>query len=259
MDFEFTPEEMVQLVPKALNYTKKMQQIAPYRKRISAMEEENITDEQFNLAMSVLKGDRDAISQVLKEHEIDNLDLDVENSKYVPKDYGRTETELEIDDIVNDISRDQEYTITKHIVDKQWDDASREAFVKDPQLIRALHLDVKNGVYDAVYPKAMKMKALDGGRRSDMDYYIQAGQAHFAEIKEVEAKQAAEVEKTEKVEKIQKRQAKQASVKKSAKKRKAAAVTKTGGSKKRPVTDWLSDDALSDEEFSKLMEKQIRS
>ena len=65
-EFEFTDEELIALAPKAMNYTKKMQEIAPYRKRISAMKDNNITEDDFNLMMDVFKGNKDAISIILK-------------------------------------------------------------------------------------------------------------------------------------------------------------------------------------------------
>jgi hypothetical protein len=238
-----------------------MQDIAPYRKRISAMEEQNVTDEQFNLMLDVLNGDKDALSTVLKNNGVDALDLDVDNSVYTPKDYGRNETELAIDDIVDTISRDQEYVTTQYIVDKAWDSQSRQEFVKDPNKIALLHDDVKSGVYDKVSPMATKLKALDGGKKSDMDYYIEAGSQFYAKEEatraaEVETQKKAEAEKV-KVAEAKKATAKRTTVKKAAGKRKAAATTKVSGGKKK-VTNYLENDSLSDDDFVALMNKQIR-
>ena len=54
-EYEFTEDEIFDqfgtVFGKAMNYTQKMQKIAPYRKMISAMEEEGITESQFNTAI----------------------------------------------------------------------------------------------------------------------------------------------------------------------------------------------------------------
>ena len=100
------------------------------------------------------------------------------------------------------------------------------------------------------------MKALDlaAGRtvKADLDYSIQAAkELAYNEYNEAQAEAA-------KVVAAKAKQAKQKAIKKTATKRKAAAPTKTGNVNKRSVVDYLDDDTLSDDEFSQLMEKQIR-
>ena len=256
MEFEFTPDELIALAQKGMDYTKKTQQIKPWREVISALEEKNLGKDEVNLMIDVLSGDKDAIAQVIKKAGIDPLDLDIEAGNYVPKNYGRNSVELEISDVLESIAKDPEYRTTSYIVEKDWDDASREAFVKDPNMIAALHVDVKNGNYDKVAPRMLKKKALDGGRKSDIEYYIEAGAEYHAEQRAKRAEEAAKAEQARKIEEVKSRTVKQTTIKKAAKKRKAAATTKPAG-KTNTVVDYLDDD-LSDEEFSKLMEKQIR-
>jgi hypothetical protein len=256
MEFEFTPDELIALAQKGMDYTKKTQQIKPWRETISALEEAKLGKEDVNLMIDVLSGNKDAIAEVIKKAGLDPLDLNTEESNYVPKNYGRNSVELEISDVIETIAKDPEYRTTSYIVEKDWDDASREAFVKDPNMIAALHVDVKNGNYDKVAPLMLKKKALDGGRKSDIEYYIEAGAEYHAEQRAKQAQEAAKAEQAKKVEQVKKQAAKQTAVKKAARKRKAAATTKPTG-KTQSVVDYLDDD-LSDEEFSKLMEKQIR-
>lgn len=259
MDFDFTPEELTQLASKGMDYTKKMQEIKEYREQISAIKEAKISKDDLNLMIDVLKGDKNAIANVLKKTGVDALDIDTEDSKYVPKNYGRNEVELEIEDIVKDISRDPEYTTTSYIVDNAWDDASRREFVKDPKKIAALHDDVKNGVYDKVAPMALKKKALDGGRKSDIEYYIDAGRDYYTNVarqrQAEQAKLAESARVAKQVQEVKTQESKQSVIKKTADKRKAAAITKPR-TVKRSIDDHLST-SMSDDEFSKLMEKAI--
>lgn len=238
MEMELTVEELQKLAPKALDYTKKMQEIAPWRKSISALKENGLGEQDINLMIDVLKGDKNAINEVLKRTKVDPLELDTDGKQeYVPTSYGKDELSLRIDEIVQEIGHDEEYRITANIVDDVWDSKSREEFRKNPDLIVELHKDVKSGVYDKIAPMAMKMKVLDGAKHSDMDYYIEAGRQYY--------------QGQEKVAEVQKVSAKQESIKDMADKRKAATPTKST-SGKRSVIDYLDD---NDEEFDEWYKK----
>jgi len=259
-EFEFTEKEVQEQFGKvfaqAANYTQKMQAIAPYKKMISAMDDENITEQDMNLMIDVLKGDKDAIASVLKRTGVDALDLDMEQERdYQPNSYGRNETELAIQDIVNDISRDPEYQVTQHVIESQWDNKSRDIFVENPALIRELHTDVANGVFDKVSPMALKMKVIDGGKKADIEYYVEAGrqyyqekqreEARLRELDGLEAKKAADKAAADKLSAVKKAEDSRKATKQASKKRRAAAPTKSRAGKKS-VKDYLDD---SDEAF----------
>jgi len=182
-DFEFTEAEILEqfetVFGQSMNYTQKMQKIAPYRKMISALEQEGVTHDSLNLALDALKGDKGAIKKLLEKAKIDAYELtseDEEKTEYVPKDYGKNETQLDIEEITSRIQGDEEFKITTNVIDEQWDETSRQAIVQNPNMIMGLHNDIKSGVYDTVAPMAMKMKVLDGNTKSDIEYYMIAGE-----------------------------------------------------------------------------------
>lgn len=255
-EFEFTDEELMQLAPKAMNYTQKMQEIAPWRKTISALKDNDIGEDDINLMIDVLKGNKEAITEVVKKAGLDTMDIDTENNSYERKQYGRSETELAIEDVVNTIAKDPEYKITQHVVDSQWDSNSRQKLAENPDMISGLHDDIKSGVFDQVSPMAMKMKVLDGAKKSDIDYYIEAGSQYYRDkqvreqtetlvLQESKAAEDKLLQEKKVVEDVKKREVKQTTVKKAANKRKAAAPTRKAAGKK-DVIDYLDD---SDEKF----------
>ena len=258
-EFEFTPEEALKQFPKifaqAANYTQKMQAIAPYRKMISAMEEEKLTEKDMNLMIDALKGNKDAITEIVKRAEVDVLDLDLEQeSNYVPNSYGRDESELRVQEVINEIAADKEFPITQHVVANQWDDASRDVFAQNPELIRELHIDVANGTFDKVSPMAMKMKVLDGGRKSDIEYYIEAGKQYHMESRAAELQQQETLQTQQKVEQVQAKQRQRTQVKEAAPKRKAATLPRKRVSTPK-VTDYLEDtDEAFDEWYRRLQD-----
>lgn len=258
-EFELTEDELKQLASKGMNYTKKMQDIKEYREHVSAIKEAALSKDDINLMIDVLKGDKDALATVMKRTGVDALDVDVENSRYVPKNYGRNEVELEIEEVVESISRDPEYVTTKHIISSNWDKQSQMEFVKDPIKIAKLHADVKNGIFDQVVPMMLKKKALDGARKSDIEYYIEAGTDYYQnKAREAYNASVIEAEKAKKqaeIKAVKEQEAKRSVVTDTAGKRKAATMTKPKTAK-RSIDDYLNT-AMSDAEFSKLMEKAI--
>ena len=264
-EYSFTPEEMMEQFPKifgqAMDYTKKTQALKPWRKTIDAIESARLGHDDINLMIDVFKGDKNAIAELIKRTGVDTLDLDTENSKYVPKDYGRDDTALAIKDIVDEISADKEYETTHRILSKEWDERSFSELTKDPELIRLLHVDVKSGMYDKVQPIAEKMKVFDRGRQSDLDYYKAAAQEYFKaeaetqrRVKAIEDQRLAREAKLAKqaeIERVKATQIKQAAVREQAVVRKAAAPVKSNAGTKKTVTDYLDESEEAYDEWYK--------
>ena len=266
-EYEMSDEEMKAQFPKifgqAMDYTKKTQAMKPWRQTIDAIESAKLSHEDVSLMIDVLRGDKQAIAEVIKRTGTDALDIDTENSKYTPKSYGRDETALAIKDVIDEISGDKEYEVTHKILSKEWDDKSFAEFTKDPDLIRQLHVDVKSGMYNQVQPIAEKLKVFDRGRKTDLDYYLQAAGELFAEQNaekqrqaaiesqraQVEAKAARQAE-IERVKATQ--QAREKTTEKVDARKAAAPVKAVSGTKK--VMDYLDDSDEAYEEWYKEMD-----
>ena len=258
-EFKFTQDEMLEQFPKifgqAMDYTKKTQAMKPWRKTIDAIEQAKLGHEDINLMIDVMKGNKEAIAEVLKRTGVDSLEIDTENSKYTPNDYGRDDKALAIKDIVEEISVDKEYEITHRVLSKEWDEKSFRKMTEDPDLIRLLHVDVKTGMFDKVQPIADKIKVFDRGSKSDLEYYrlasIELAQqqqeanrvAYEAERQKQE--RAARLAKQVEIDRVKKTQERQKEVAVKAVERKAATPTtrKVPTSK---VVDYLDN---SDEAF----------
>ena len=83
-EYEFSEDEVREQFPKifgqAMDYTKKMQAIKPWRKTIDAIEGAQLSHDDVSLMIDVLKGDKDAVAAVLKRTGVDALELDIEQS-----------------------------------------------------------------------------------------------------------------------------------------------------------------------------------
>lgn len=269
-EYEFTDDEIREQFPRifgqAMDYTKKMQALKPWRKTIDAIEGAQLSHDDVNLMIDVLKGNKDAVAAVLKRTGIDALEIDVEQSRYVPKDYGRDDKALAVKDVIDEISGDAEYSTTYRILNKEWDDDSFREMTNDPDLIRLLHIDVKSGMYDRVQPIAEKLKVYDRGRRSNLDYYKEAARVYFNEQAQEEARRAerekarvlkeSELANKARVKDVKDQQQQRVAVKQEAEKRKAAAPTKkVAGTKK--VIDYLDDSDEAYEEWYKSLQNRM--
>lgn len=264
-EYELTEAEMRDMFPKvfgqAMDYTRKTQAMKPWRKTIDAIEQAKLSHDQINLMIDVFKGDKNAIAEVIKRTGVDALDLDTENSRYEPNDYGRDDATLAIKDVVDEISADKEYEITHKILSKEWDERSFKEFTKDPEMIKLLHMDVKSGTYDKVQPIAEKLKVFDGGRQTDLDYYKLAANEHFKEQFEIQRRlQASEQQRLAREAKLSKQteldrvkvaQQSRERVVEKVEQRKAAAPVKSNAGTKKSI-DFLED---SDEAFEEWYRK----
>jgi hypothetical protein len=198
-DYEITDEEMRTQFPKvfaqAMDYTKKTQQIAPWRKTIDALEQAKLGHADINLMIDVLKGDKSAIAEVLKRTSTDALDLTSVDKDYAPNDYGRDSRTLALQDVLESIKTEPEYAITSKILSTDWDDASWNVLSADPRKVQLLHNDVKSGVFAKVQRIADKQKVFNGGVGSDLDHYMAAAQVYYKEqLASQEAQRQVDVE-----------------------------------------------------------------
>ena len=258
-EYKFTQDEIMAQFPKifgqAMDYTKKTQAMKPWRKTIDAIEEAKLGHNDINLMIDVMKGNKEAIAEVLKRTGVDSLEIDTENSKYTPNDYGRDDKALAIKDIIEEISVDREYETTHKVLSKEWDEKSFNKMTDNPELIRLLHNDVKSGTFDKVQAVAEKIKVFDRGLKTDLEYYELASM-EIAQQYQEEQRRAYDVERQRldreaklarqaEIERVRKTQERQKEVEVKAVERKAATPTSRKAVSSK-VVDYLDD---SDEAF----------
>ena len=258
-EYKFTQDEIMAQFPKifgqAMDYTKKTQAMKPWRKTIDAIEEAKLGHNDINLMIDVMKGNKEAIAEVLKRTGVDSLEIDTENSKYTPNDYGRDDKALAIKDIIEEISVDREYETTHKVLSREWDEKSFNKMTDNPELIRLLHNDVKSGTFDKVQAVAEKIKVFDRGLKTDLEYYelasieiaqqYQEEQRRAYDVERQRADREARLARQAEIDRVRKTQERQKEVEVKAVERKAATPTSRKAVSSK-VVDYLDD---SDEAF----------
>jgi hypothetical protein len=170
-------EELYTLASGGAAVTQKFQEIAGHKKSIAIMQDHNLTEADLSLLVEAKNGSKDALASLVKQSGIDSLEVTDEVSEgYKPGAYIPSDQQISLQEVQHEISRDEEYAVTQNVVNNILDERSQDMLVQNPQMIRGLHEDIKSGAYLSVSAHAQKLKLMDGGRRSDMEYYIQAAQ-----------------------------------------------------------------------------------
>lgn len=242
-------EEAVKLMQMGANYNKKMTALKPNLRKMKMLENNDLFDEdRLNLMIEVAKGNTDAITKIIKDSNIDPLDLNLEGSEYTPKNHTVGDNEVDLDEVVSRIQDTESFADTIDIVSSKWDDTSKRSIMTNPTQLEALNNHVANGVYDYVTKEVNRMRALGSlGNLSDLDAYNQVGMKLAGEGKVTVNGVVQEVPKTKHT--IGTKPAKVDKARKDVKKR-AASPTRNKGT---PQTERDFDPLkMSDEEFEKL-------
>ena len=166
-----TVEDVVQLMQMGANYTKKMQLMAPLKKAAESLSRADINEDDLNFLIDVHKGDKEAIKKLLTKHNVDPMELDLDSTNYVPKNNIVSDEDVEYSNILDDI-RDSLPKI-QEIMTNTWDTRSKEALLKDPNLMRALHEEIAMGRFDNVQAQLEIEKTFGRYKgKSDVEAYI---------------------------------------------------------------------------------------
>ena len=165
---------------KGMNYTQKMQEIAPHRKDMNIMMENNLTTDDLNLLIEAKSGNKDALGKLLAKAEIDPLDLDTEDkADYVPKDYAKDVPNVEMEQVKADILQDTEFSPqVENALQTMPEDMYTMVSGGSGQM-NALYNDVKSGLYAKAMPEVMKQQALYGKTEPTIDTYLKVAGQYF--------------------------------------------------------------------------------
>ena len=160
-------EEAITLMQMGANYSKKLGALKEHLKVVKMLEKNDLLDPQkLNHLIDISKKDPNAISKLLKDSGIDPLDVDPEKADdYRPNNYEVTDSEYELDEVLQDIASSPTYDKTIGVISKQWDQESRNIVVDNPGVIRTIDEHMQNGVFEkvqAIVDKERLLGRLDG-------------------------------------------------------------------------------------------------
>ena len=248
-----TPEEALQLMKQGANYTQKMQSIAPHRKVLMMLENNDLlSEEKLSRLIDLDKKNPDAIRALIKEAGIDPLDIDVSaESTYVPGDHKVSDAAVVFQTTLEEVTSTPAGKETVRTITDSWDAGSKAEIWKDPSILATIHQQREQGVYTRVADEIERQRILGAipANVSFLDAYRAVGiqmtnSGAFADLQAAQtAPQTAPIQLP-----LATRVAAPKPVVANAAKVGAAAPTRTAPRRAQPLVNPL---ALSDDEFMK--------
>lgn len=156
------PEEVRRLMQMGANYTQKMQALAPNMKMMRMLDNNGLLDEsKLNNLIDIANRDPNAIQSLLHEAKIDPLDLDMaEAPNYQPGNHTISDQENSFRDSLEVAQTTQEGREAITLINTQWDQASKEALYKQPQILQHLIEHRASGVFDTISTEVERQRML---------------------------------------------------------------------------------------------------
>lgn len=166
-----TTDDVVSLMQMGANYTKKSQALSSLKKTAESLSKAEIDENSLNFLIDLHKGDKEAIKKLLEKHKVDPIELDMENTNYVPKNNIVSDDDVEYSILADEIR--ESLPKIKEILAYSWDKKSKELLFKDPEVMRGLHEEIQMGRFDSIQ-KELEVEKTFGRYKgvSDIQAYI---------------------------------------------------------------------------------------
>lgn len=157
-----SPEEAITLMQHGANYTKKMHALKPNLKMMRALENNGLLEEsKINNLIDIANKNPQAITKLLKDANIDPMDLDTSSEiTYQPRNHAVSDQEMDFHTTLEDVLTQPSGSETISMINSQWDQASKEAIYKEPQIMSIIHDQRVNGIYDRIYAEVDRRRTL---------------------------------------------------------------------------------------------------
>lgn len=252
-------DDAIQLMQMGAGFHKKMAALKPAMRQMKLLEKHGLLDDdKLNFLIDLNNKNPEAIQKLLKDSNLDPLDIDIKtDSKYTPTQRTISDTEIALDDVLNNIRETPTFQRTLNVISKEWDESSQNTIANEPQIIATINGHMQDGTFDAVMQRVEYERSL--GRLigvSDIQAYMRMGNAMADEGK---LYRVGTSQQTTPPVNVQPSKAESSKDELERKQRKRAA----GPIKmaKTPVAEKLLDPLeLSDEDFAKLdINKYVKS
>ena len=222
------PADLIRSQQALHGLSEKMKVLKEYRRFIKPLQERGMLEnpDQFNLAMSLMDKDPEALKKYMVDNEIDPVMLELDEVKYENRNKLASDSDLQIDEIMDSADMLGVKDKLTSVLTKDWDDESFQGFMGNGAIRADLMRDLSNGTYDIVnskiktlehrdvYGKFKSMSSVDKYRTAVRELNKEAELMTKAELQKQEAEQAkikaqAEKESAEKAAKAKERIAKE--------------------------------------------------
>jgi len=197
MKVRATMEELEAGFKKGMNYTQKMQEIAPHRQDMNLMAEHGLNTADLNLLIEAKKGNKDALGKLIANAKVDTMEIDAEASQdYTPENYAKPVANVEMEQVKSEILADTEVAPSVENALQTMPEDMYEMVSSNAMGMNSLYSDMKSGMYEKVMPEVLKQQALYGVREPTIQTYLSVAKQYFGGEGEQQEQPAAQPEPT---------------------------------------------------------------
>jgi len=197
MKVRATMEELEAGFKKGMNYTQKMQEIAPHRQDMNLMAEHGLNTDDLNLLIEAKKGNKDALGKLIANAKVDTMEIDAEASQdYTPENYAKPVANVEMEQVKSEILADTEVAPSVENALQTMPEDMYEMVSSNAMGMNSLYSDMKSGMYEKVMPEVLKQQALYGVREPTIQTYLNVAKQYFGGEGEQQEQPAAQPEPT---------------------------------------------------------------
>jgi hypothetical protein len=157
-------DEAIGLMQMGANYTRKMQELAPYRKAMTMLNKHGLLDEnELSFLIDIKNKNPDAIRKLVKDAGIDPIELsgdDDAGKKYQGGNHRVTDAEVRFQEGIDGLKSTPEGQATLSEIHTNWDDASKDLLWENPGIMSDIHIHRENGFYAMVTAEMNRQKVL---------------------------------------------------------------------------------------------------
>jgi len=171
-------DEALRLMKMGVDYHNKMHGLKPNLKLLKMLDNNGLLDEgKLSYLIDLDKKNPEAIAKLLKDSEIDPLDVDVNTeTEYQPNAYTVSDKEVELDQVLEKIQDSDTFPNTIDVISNKWDESSKKVLLEQPAIIEIINDHMASGIYDQIQGVIAKKELLgELTGLSNLEAYKQVG------------------------------------------------------------------------------------
>lgn len=157
-----TPEEVISLMQMGANYTRKLQELQPHRKMLLMLQNNDLlSEEKLSFLIDLDRKDPEAIKKLVKDSGIDPMDIDVsQDPAYQAGNHQVSDEAVVFKEAVEELVAQDNGRETLSEINDHWDQTSKEAIWKSPEIMAVIHEQRENGIYPVIVAEMDRLKTM---------------------------------------------------------------------------------------------------
>lgn len=155
-------DEAERLMQMGAGFTKRMQELAPAMRIVKMLSNNGLLDEaRIAYLIDLDQKNPDAIQKLLADSEFDPLSVDKAKADgYRPGDHRVTDNEVQFQQRLDAMVETEDGTKFLLEIQGQWDGQSKQALLKEPEILDALTQQRSNGIYQLITDEIDRLTVL---------------------------------------------------------------------------------------------------